>query len=1593
MAYELTVWEVPAMWQASPDIIMQSFAPIAPPQRTPANVNTLNWNNAITPLEPGTNYLYRVQAIDPTGRLRFRNNGFSPHQFFSYAGTPGQDDIVCLQPENLLVVNGDELRWAGEDLTDVPYTVTITDNTTGSFISRSSVQAGANLSRLLTGAGRADYTYDLPTYLDGDARAYRVELCAYCPATGEDNCVTTVYGTAPVGPGGTPEGPDDEVDVTMSDDFGTVPDDDGDSNCGVYGTRSFRSTETTATTATFDYQFERARQFTTTLTLTAADGQTITRPIPNQGRATVTDLMANTTYTAKACATCGQTTLCDSVIVSTTDYDCPTPADLLSQVVVEARPLDAVYVDWSRVRGEFRPGGWSARVNDGQPVTGTPNSDGNDGNNEVISGLRTDTTYQIQVCYECTNGAKVCADFEAIIPSCGNIELDPEIVGVGFDSIHLSWLDMEADEYTASIYPQDNPDNVTRLTVDTNEIIIRDRRPLTSYVVEICSPCGPDAEVCDEITVTTPKVECAEAGDNPYEFDCELDGSVDEIESRNLITDLSVGDSIWAGDFLIEVGHVEGNGPSFGGYGFAKVPYLKNAKVKVDFFEIEVNENCRMVGGEMVVGSVGQVIQSLSDQINSVVSVLNDIDNFLTNLQQTLGQVSQVLNQLADNIDRWDEIAAVADAAVAGVQAIPFIPQDLVNQVQSAADCMKDKAGSPLAANAQREMDACAQEMATAMAAVQAYVDKLVDAPFQVQFENTSQRPYGWDVQQYTEIAEEYTMHTINGEEYRVPWASTATTAGRPGDAFRATRVGGGELTDVRIIGSDGEVISGWEVDGDVATTNSFSALGDQQVIHAFAAVPGDTTGGMPPVRLAGHLSVVTYDPVDVTVNIVPVNGVELPSTASLQQDIADIFDPAVVNVTVNIRPNLDATETFDGTLSDVGNNTLSNYTPEMLDLRRLVKQQSYHDGEEYYLLVVPNMEPAGRDGFMPRKRRFGFLNRALIDDAETLARVAAHELAHGAFRLQHTFDRFTVQPGVTDNLLDYNGGERLYRYQWGNVHDPEGNFTLFDDREEGESVDITLWRPSREDQFAKVLSDLSCATFNTYTGYPDDAQTIMVTIPSTLPFRNAQQNRPAQVLTWSQGGITISSSSRRELQLSLYARPPDKISLGNDRWALKFEGPNGEYIQFRFNSENDCDTAFEWFDGGHLQLYQYEAQRLSGLDSSIPLSSALYRTSTCAMEAISGSERFRYISILLNDNPGSIQKNFVGDLMNLVSDDLAYLQQDVAERIRDYRSYNLMFSELRDDPNAYRKVLSSFMSAFWTLNPENKPSLLGGHGGAESTVLKTLRLIDGTTDTPYSISSSNVSVSQNSAGDLNFTRSWSTTNMVAGVGFPSGDGWNSNSTSHVFSGQAMTPVLLYVGRGHSSLGFASGSFAGVVPTNFAAALAYKRTAEIEDQARSIAFDLALLSLGVGEIGAVIAAWNRTRTALSLLRLTIAVADLAAANMDIHCQGSDQSLCQEWQQVSVYVNLGLLSVSVADGLAALNRRTIRASDSYAGFLNQVDNLLSEASARAAFRSEWALNTPGFRTFFAGADDTNLPNRLKAWQYARDAFPTRPWCFN
>ncbi len=229
-----------------------------------------------------------------------------------------------------------------------------------------------------------------------------------------------------------------------------------------------------------------------------------------------------------------------------------------------------------------------------------------------------------------------------------------------------------------------------------------------------------------------------------------------------------------------------------------------------------------------------------------------------------------------------------------------------------------------------------------------------------------------------------------------------------------------------------------------------------------------------PPVVFAGELSLVDYATTQQrTLHLVGLDSVTLAAGGSsltpdeLERRLNAIYAGAQVEWTIVIDPALPTAELreldseFTGRFADTGSGLASAYTAEMRVVRRAQKQSDAGvEKQDLYLVLAPALG-GDRLGFMPRGKRFGFVDVGRHGgDGEALVRTIAHELGHGAFRLEHLDVRYAADGytgGATDNLMESaNGGVHLGKWQWDNCHDPESNVALFDDDEEGEYVYVS---------------------------------------------------------------------------------------------------------------------------------------------------------------------------------------------------------------------------------------------------------------------------------------------------------------------------------------------------------------------------------------------------------------------------------------------------------------------------------------------------------------------------------------------------------
>lgn len=300
-----------------------------------------------------------------------------------------------------------------------------------------------------------------------------------------------------------------------------------------------------------------------------------------------------------------------------------------------------------------------------------------------------------------------------------------------------------------------------------------------------------------------------------------------------------------------------------------------------------------------------------------------------------------------------------------------------------------------------------------------------------VQFAKATNQNFGFDSKEYPAFTKEYECIKLNnGKNYFVANKS----------------IGNG-------IGQNDRVIATYTIQNFNATQLVFKTKGGATLTKTNPGNNSYEVTNIPPNadciyawyngQKIGKLNIISLNKISKKVVLVPVNGASLPlGGGQVGAALNDIYKQANTNFTLTTAPNFTFDLGNDG-LEEADAKLMSKYSAEMRALRDAYKKKdSVYDKNAYYIFVVPNFSNPLLQGYMVRGRAVGFIKTgATINDI-------AHELGHGAFKLEHTFD--AIAKGTSNNLMDYSNQTHLTKSQWLNIQNPTNELTWFDGEEDG---------------------------------------------------------------------------------------------------------------------------------------------------------------------------------------------------------------------------------------------------------------------------------------------------------------------------------------------------------------------------------------------------------------------------------------------------------------------------------------------------------------------------------------------------------------
>ncbi|MEM9819458.1 MAG: polymorphic toxin-type HINT domain-containing protein [Bacteroidota bacterium] len=618
------------------------------------------------------------------------------------------------------------------------------------------------------------------------------------------------------------------------------------------------------------------------------------------------------------------------------------------------------------------------------------------------------------------------------------------------------------------------------LQVGGTEIDVSNLSPGQSYTIIITAHCnsGFPSDAL-EIPVNIPGAE----------FTC-LDVSLNPPTNCTPLDHLFIGDVVMIGDFEVTIGDItSSSGDQFSGTGYAALPYLNFILVEYHFENITI-QLCdgvyTVTDGEMYVPQHGNLEDILSDFIGD----FNIFDgNLLDDIEMALSVLNNLIDEMEDSDDYYDNVHDLGGEISELLPEIPFMQQSLIDDLNAALDCMS-------AVPETETFASCQNILNDAVEAIIDHLTHLYDAEYQVLFYPNDEQDYGFDTQTYAIHASNYDqISAIAGESYSVPWKSVASGAV---DEVNAKRNGNPEdVSNIVFKDTRDSTIYSTLLNGDNhKKVNALGRLehGEIREVYAVQGIAEEHDhDGSAHIHLAGKVNVVSYDLNTVDLRIVPVNGISLPPFANVQQGLNKIYQQAVTEINLGDNYLTDFSPSdLPNPMPNLSSGLLSAYNDPMNDIIREFKDAYDTNNDTYYLFVLPvdilapNDESNTLLGFMPKNRNYGFIAQGATSNPDLFIKTVAHELGHGAFHLEHTFETYPSNPQLalgeqTDNLMDYGEtGTQLRKYQWDLIHDPTSNFTLFDDDLEGASVTV-----SNMAKLANFINDDGTYTFVAPSGKP----------------------------------------------------------------------------------------------------------------------------------------------------------------------------------------------------------------------------------------------------------------------------------------------------------------------------------------------------------------------------------------------------------------------------------------------------------------------------------------------------------------------------
>lgn len=617
---------------------------------------------------------------------------------------------------------------------------------------------------------------------------------------------------------------------------------------------------------------------------------------------------------------------------------------------------------------------------------------------------------------------------------------------------------------------------------------IWDLKPGTTYEYKVKGKCTYQySEYSDLQRVTTDIIQNEDAN-----YQCGIVPDAVAISNREPHPGLNIGDQITAGDFKVIITDMQdqANGV-ISGKGFVAIPYLKFAKFGVTFSNILVNSSNQLAEGEIVTLYDPEFGEGASMTVDVNVNISEGVNGDNGVLEDAV-----TVDFIVDSI----EINANGAIVVTGTNGeTALIPgDDDVDIISSNGDVWSVGEDGTITQQEGAEGGAVTDTNTTGLDS-DGNVNSITASGVSVVFENSGyyhfdELPNGTS----NKFEKEYKIIDNSGSTYKVPYKAISDTNG---DDFITAKViiNDSEITkeDVVFKTKDGAKVEVDSWNGDIAKLKLKRKYhyADEEIFAVIKSKDNDDKYDVAGSVILTHLASEKLETINITLVPVGISSVD----AKVKEQVTEIYKKAGVRLNIQEVDKVSPDQIYgwdkdnDGRLKVGDSSVLSHYTDEEAVFNSYIKNQNYYNKTTYYVFVtnVP-VNKSDVEGFMPLKRQFGFVFTSNAKTVEKQTRTLAHELGHGIFGLQHTWDEYAFPQGATNSLMDYGNGTVLNHLDWKKMHAPGVKIYWFQGDEDGEQISTT----SLSD-FESLANKNSEGKINSYTFISPSLQ--VVTIPKDV--------------------------------------------------------------------------------------------------------------------------------------------------------------------------------------------------------------------------------------------------------------------------------------------------------------------------------------------------------------------------------------------------------------------------------------------------------------------------------------------------------------